>query len=77
MWTTIHEQIEEAEPVLDAFTEAIESKRTTQDLIGVLFAVRLLDYEMRGGTDHRWHTDEGFHRYVSLLIELGYRIAGW
>jgi ParB family transcriptional regulator, chromosome partitioning protein len=69
---TITDQIEEWEPVLEAFTQAIQSRRTIQDLIGVLFALRLLDYESRGRSEHHWQTDDGFCGYVSLLVELGY-----
>jgi hypothetical protein len=68
----IPEEIEEWGPVLEGFVQAIKSKRTVQDLIGVLFAVRLLDYETRGHNEHQWQTDEGFCRYVTLLVELGY-----
>jgi hypothetical protein len=57
---------------LEAFVQAIQSKRTVQDLIGVLFAARLLDYEARGRNEHQWQTDDGFCRYVTLLVELGY-----
>ena len=38
----------------------------------MLFALRLLDYEVRGQQEYQWQTDEGFRHYVSLLIELGY-----
>jgi ParB family transcriptional regulator, chromosome partitioning protein len=69
---TIPDQIEEWEPVLEAFIHAIENKRTIHDLIGVLFAVRILDYEARGRTEHQWQTDDGFCRYLSVVVELGY-----
>jgi hypothetical protein len=68
----IPEEIEEWEPVLEGFVQAIQSKRTIQDLVGVLFAVRLLDYEARGRNEHQWQTDDDFCRYVTLLVELGY-----
>jgi hypothetical protein len=49
-----------------------QGKRNVQELIGVLFALRLLDYEARGQQEYQWQADDGFRHYVSLLIELSY-----
>ncbi|MBJ7597343.1 ParB/RepB/Spo0J family partition protein [Candidatus Nephthysia bennettiae] len=70
---TVSQEIEEWEPVLEAFTQAAEGKRSIHDLIGVLFALRLLDYEARGRQEYQWQADDGFRHYVLLLIELGYQ----
>jgi hypothetical protein len=43
------------------------------DLIGVLFALRLVDYEAGGSRREQWRFDDSFRHYVSLLIELGYQ----
>ncbi|MBJ7599752.1 ParB/RepB/Spo0J family partition protein [Candidatus Nephthysia bennettiae] len=70
---TVPQEIEEWEPVLEAFTEAVQGKRSIHDLIGVLFALRLLDHEARGRQEYQWQANDGFRHYVSLLIELGYQ----
>jgi hypothetical protein len=72
---SVPEEIEEWEPVLEAFIQAAEGKRAIHDLVGVLFALRLLDYEARGQQEFQWQADEGFRRYVSLLIEFGYEAS--
>ena len=69
---SVPEEIEDWEPVLEAFVQAVQAKRTVQDLIGILFALRLLDYEVRARSQHQWQSDEGLCRYVMLLTELGY-----
>lgn len=65
-------EIEDWEPMLEAFTQAVQGKRSLPELIGVLFALRLIDYEARGQQEFQWQADEGFRHYVSLLMQLGY-----
>jgi hypothetical protein len=39
--------------------EAIQDQTTVHDVVGVLFALRLVDYEARGRSEDQWQTDEG------------------
>ena len=75
---TVPEEVGDFDPLPRALLEAIQDQTTVHDVVGVLFALRLVDYEARGRSEDQWQTDEGLCRYVSLLMERGYPSAsGW